>query len=220
MDLHEEDGREELTVWGLRLDDEEEKRTHVEGDDEGRKQTITLTTAKSTIRGVRVPQKKEQNRFAVLASLEEEQDEAMIMSVTKAEYEGWRRVTATVDSASADHVSPEEEFKGFKMEPSEGSKQGKGYVAANGQKVPNLGQKRTEVMTDDGKKLSVTWQITKVTKPLLSVDRLVEGGNEVSLTRSFPYIKSKDGWLTPLRRKNRMFEVDLWVKDDEGFSRQ
>jgi hypothetical protein len=142
------------------------------------------------------------------------------MAVSQEEYAGWGKVTCSVDSASADHVAPQEEFAKFKLEPSEGSKRGKGYIAANGQRVPNLGQKRTEVMTDDGRKLSITWQITKVTKPLLSVDRLVEGGNEVSLTKTFPYIKNKDGWVTPLRRKNRMFEVDLWVQDGKGFSRQ
>ncbi len=103
LDLHEEgQGQEETAIWGLQLDDKTEEQR-----DE--KKVLTTKGAGKV---------KQHNRFATLASLEEEQDEGLIMAVSNEEYEGWKKVTATVDSASADHVAPEGEFEGVKMEPS------------------------------------------------------------------------------------------------------
>ncbi len=120
IDLHEEEyGAEELGVWGLRMDEEEE--TEEEPGGHRQQQRFTGTSVTSVMTGARL--KRGPNRYAALASLEEEKDEALIMSVGKAEHEGWRKVTATVDLASVDHVSPQEAFQGFKLEPSEGKKE-------------------------------------------------------------------------------------------------
>ena len=151
--------------------------------------------------------------------MEEEEDVEDIMMNTndKQDNGGWRKVVTTFDSGSADHVCPEEEFPSVKMEPSQGSKKGRKYVAANGHKVPNMGQKKMPMITEDGKQLMITWQVTKVVKPLLSVSKLTENGNMVILDNMMPRIVSRDGHITWLRKKNGTYECDLWIKD---FQRQ
>jgi hypothetical protein len=52
--------------------------------------------------------------------LEMEPTQVMMMSA-QTTFNGWRRVTVTVDSGSADHVAPEEEFGETLLEESEGS---------------------------------------------------------------------------------------------------
>jgi len=140
---------------------------------------------------------------------------------------GWKKVTVTVDSGSADHVAPEAEFSAFQLEESEGSKKGRRYVAANGQRVPNLGQRKVAMATEDGRGLHVVWQVTKVVKPLLSVSKLTSNGNVVILDKYHPRIIGVNGDVTWLRRINGTYECDLWVKEGKqkpnpimGFARQ
>jgi len=79
------------------------------------------------------------------------------------------------------------------------------------------------MMTNDGLDLKVTWQVTKVVKPLLSVSKLTLNGNAVILDH-YPRIVGRDGRTTWLRRINGTYEVDLWIKDrtvsTKGFQRQ
>jgi phosphohistidine swiveling domain-containing protein len=128
---------------------------------------------------------------------------------------GWKKVTVTVDSGSADHVAPEDEFSSSPLEESEGSRKGRRYIAANGQKVPNLGQRVVKMSTDDGLPLQVCWQVTKVVKPLLSVSKLTSNGNVVILDKNHPRIVGIDGQITWLRRVNGTYECDLWIKDEQ-----
>jgi hypothetical protein len=168
------------------------------------------------------------NKFEVLEKdvgslvLETEATQVMMMTA-QATYNGWRRVTVTVDSGSADHVAPEEEFGATPLEESEGSKKGRRYIAANGQKAPNLGQRVVKMATDDGLPLQVCWQVTKVVKPLLSVSKLTSNGNVVILDKNHPRIVGADGQITWLRRVNGTYECDLWIKEDQkkkaGFAR-
>ena len=48
----------------------------------------------------------------------------------------------TIDSGAADHVMPVGWVNSVKKEESEGSKKGLHYVAASGQRIPNVGQQR------------------------------------------------------------------------------
>jgi len=172
------------------------------------------------------------NRFQALeeevGSLMLEPEEPQVMSVSaQPTQNGWRKVTVTVDSGSADHVAPEEEFSSSPLEESEGSKKGRRYIAANGQRVPNLGQRKVEMSTEDGQGLHVCWQVTKVVKPLLSVSKLTSNGNVVILDKYHPRIIGYNGHITWLRRVNGTYECDLWVKEAKkkqgqamGFARQ
>ena len=66
-------------------------------------------------------------------------------------------------------------------------------------------------------------QEADIGKILISVDQLVENGNEVNLTRKNPHIKNlKTGKITKLYRKRGQFLVKMHIKVDgqKVFTRQ
>jgi len=178
-EMHEEPTMQEAegvwALWGLHHEVEEEQPPRLvdSSDDEG----FMVVEKKKKVKRVKTSKEfTNKNKFEDLRGVsclidEEAEDvEDIMMNIAdKQDNGGWKKVVATVDSGSADHVAPEGEFSNIKMEPSEGSRKGRKYVAANGHKVPNLGQKKVPLLTDDGKQLVITWQVTKVVKPLLSV---------------------------------------------------
>ena len=67
------------------------------------------------------------------------------------------------------------------IKPTRASKAGIGYVAANGTKIKNYGEKKITGMLDDGFGVSVTLQCADVKKTLASVRRTNQNGNAVIL---------------------------------------
>ena len=53
----------------------------------------------------------------------------------------YEMITVTADSGAADHVAPKNVASHLKIQETEASRQGVKYVAANGQKIANVGQK-------------------------------------------------------------------------------
>jgi hypothetical protein len=144
----------------------------------------------------------------------------MMHEESKDEYAGYVKVTATVDSGSAEHAMPSKSFD--KVPAVKGPKYGRKYLTANGEKIANEGEKVLKMQTATGMPIGVRWQMTKVVKPLLSVKKLSAGGNVVVLEEENPRIIDRNGYVTPLRCQGGVFVVDLWVKADCGelFTRQ
>eukprot|EP00973_Karenia_brevis_P067566 9400404-Karenia_brevis.AAC.1 len=53
------------------------------------------------------------------------------------------------------------------------------YIAANGKKIPNLGEKVISAVTQEGIETSMRFQICPVTKALGSVSRMTKNGQRV-----------------------------------------
>eukprot|EP00972_Heterocapsa_arctica_P044464 6563990-Heterocapsa_arctica.AAC.1 len=67
------------------------------------------------------------------------------------------------------------------MVESPGSRPGKKYLSATGQEIPNLGQKALEGKTREGQGRSIVFQVAPVRKPIMSVAKMNEAGNDVNL---------------------------------------
>jgi len=166
------------------------------------------------------------NRFSVLNMMEEEEEESpMMMNENDNGSEGeWVKIQATVDSGSAEHAMPSGSFE--KISTIKGEKYGKKYVAANGGTILNEGEKVIKCVTDRGVPISITFQMAKVVKPLLSAKKLAKTGHQVILEDWRPRIVSPQGFTTPIRTVGGVYVVDLWIKkkfgdlNREGFSRQ
>ena len=160
------------------------------------------------------------NRFAMLLEDEEEEESIMMHEESKDEYPGYVKVTATVDSGSAEHAMPSKSFD--KVPTVKGPKFGRKYLTANGEKIANEGEKVLKMQTETGMPIGVRWQMTKVVKPLLSVKKMSAGGNTVILEEENPRIVDRNGYITPLRCQGGVFVVDLWIKSECGglFTRQ
>ena len=81
---------------------------------------------------------------------------------------GWRKVKAVVDSGAEETVTPPGLLPG-QVEESPMQRAGGRYRAANGARLPNLGQLLTEFRTPEGHGCSLRFQVAGVERPLVSV---------------------------------------------------
>jgi len=96
----------------------------------------------------------------------------------------------TIDSGAAESVMPMEILKEIQLKESKGSKAGVQYIAANGGRMPNLGEKQVHFKTSDGAESNVVFQVTHARKPLASVSKMVKKGNRVIFSPSGSYIEN------------------------------
>ena len=78
----------------------------------------------------------------------------------------------TVDSGAAESVWPEGLMPEIQTKPSVGSRTGVTYIAASGNRMPNLGEKKVHFKTKDGLNSSNTFQVTKAKMPLAAVSKI------------------------------------------------
>ncbi len=122
-----------------------------------------------------------------------------------------------MDSGAAESVAPTNFAKGFKLMESKGSKAGQKYTTADGTEVPNMGEKTMEVWTKKGNSGQLTFQISKVTKPLGSVKRMCEVGNQVVFDDSGSYVINKaTGKKTWLEEKNGIYVMKVRIPKVTG----
>ena len=124
----------------------------------------------------------------------------------------WENIEAAVDSAAVDCVMPWQMLPHIRTVPSERSKAGRHYVAANNQEIRNRGQRKVRFTTDEGQTKSIGFQSAEVSRTLISVDKLNDAGCDVMLNRKNPRIVTANGEVIKLRRKGGVFILNLWVK--------
>ena len=91
---------------------------------------------------------------------------------------GWKTVTAVVDSGAEETVAPPGLLPG-RVEESPMQRAGGRYRAANGSRLPNLGQQVAAFRTTEGLARSLRFQIAGVERPLISVAQLARTGHRV-----------------------------------------
>ena len=125
-------------------------------------------------------------------------------------------VRVTADSGAADHVAPKSVASHLKVQETEASRQGVRYVAANGQKIANVGQKKVQGLTDEGIPLGMTWQIAEVKKPLASIGRMCDAGNVAIFTKDGGYVVPKKVIEKTLASLDKMRSQSLRMKREGG----
>ena len=84
----------------------------------------------------------------------------------------------TVDSGAAESVADPDDIPEGAVEPSAGSRAGRGYLGAGpNQRIPNLGQVRAKRVAENGTKLTTLFQAAKVRKPLVAVSATADKEN-------------------------------------------
>ena len=101
------------------------------------------------------------------------------------------------------------------------------YVAANGAKMDNYGQKRIRFKKEGLSGISdILFQVTDVGKPLASVMRILDKGNTVVCSRKPGgyIVKNHSGQKIQLTEEKGTFVMDVEYLepdlDSEGFARQ
>ena len=135
--------------------------------------------------------------------------------------EEWTEVEITADSGACDNVMPKSLCEHINIVPSVLSERGIEYEVANGQMIPNLGERKCLLWTENAtspKKLIM--QVADVHKPLLSLSRCADMGFESRMgKRAGCLIDTTTGECIPLIRKGNLYVMRTWIRADP-FTRQ
>jgi hypothetical protein len=147
---------------------------------------------------------------------------AEIENTINAVEEGWEFMSILIDSGSTETVAPSKALAGYELVSTDWSETGKGYSAANGTDIPNLGEKIVKGQTATGMWCTMRFQICDVTKPLGSVSRICQAGSRVVFAppEEGSYIEHvKSGKRSMLRQCKGLYFLDMWISPSSGFTR-
>ena len=128
--------------------------------------------------------------------------------------EEWVEIELTADSGACDTVIPRTTAESIPIMPSLASLRGMEYEVANGQSIPNLGERQCLVWTEgasQAKKMNM--QVADVHKGLLSLSRCADMGFESRLgRRAGALICENTGEAISLIRNGNLYFLRVWVK--------
>ena len=128
--------------------------------------------------------------------------------------DGWERISVQIDSGAIDTVAPKEVAASFPVRRTKASRMGMGYVAANGNRIENHGERLVQGFTDDGTGIAMAMHVTDVKRTLGSVYRMNQAGNRVVLDGDESYmVHKKSGIVTPITVENGKFLFNIWIEN-------
>ena len=126
---------------------------------------------------------------------------------------GWREVTAVVDSGAEETVAPPGLLPG-QAEPSPMQRAGGRYRAANGARIPNVGQLLAGFRTPEGHDCSIRFQLAGIERPLISVSQLARTGHRVEFgAQDGQIIHVQSGRRIQLQRDGGVYLLKMLVRD-------
>jgi hypothetical protein len=129
-----------------------------------------------------------------------------------------RVMRVALDSGAGDHVVGPDDVEGFTTEESEGSRRGRHFIAADGNRIANLGQARVGVHDAACKSsFGSVLQIAEVSRPLYSVSKICDTGASVTFTGAEATVKGNNGrTLAKFVREGGLYVADLEFTDEGG----
>ena len=120
-----------------------------------------------------------------------------------------------MDSGAAENVGPQTMAPTVQTVGSPGSVRNQAYLAAGGERIPNLGQQTLSVTTNEGHTCNTVYQIAEVTRPLTAVGITCDKGNYVVYGPNGGCIHHcETGITTNFARRGGIYELDLWMKKE------
>ena len=89
----------------------------------------------------------------------------------------------------------------------------KPYFGADGSEIANYGDCTVSAVLDDATPMTTTFNVAKVTRPLLSVTQMTQNGHTVVFGKNESYIMTIGSRKKiRLRRDGQLWMLDMWVK--------
>ncbi len=89
------------------------------------------------------------------------------------------------------------------------------YVAADGAKIPDKGERKINVLTEMGRKKTMRFALAKVTKPLAAVGEMTEIGHRVVFDDVDPegsyILDHRTNEKIVMRKEAGVYVVEMWV---------
>ena len=133
--------------------------------------------------------------------------------------EEWIEIEVTVDSGACETVMPAGLCTGIPILRSSCS-HGAEYEVANGETIPNQGERRCHMMTlGSTTAKSIVFQVADVHKPLLSISRCADMGFHCHLGEEGGYMEDQvTGEKIPLHRRDNLYHMKTWIRADPSTS--
>ena len=119
---------------------------------------------------------------------------------------------------------PLSECQSIPCTPSAHSIRGDEYEVANGQCVPNVGERKLEAKTlGSNRSKRIHFQVADIHKPLLSMAKVADMGFRSVFEKQGGYIEHIDtGEKIPMYRRDNLYFIKMWVRaagsDDQNVS--
>ena len=130
------------------------------------------------------------------------------------ETEEWIEVELTADTGACDTVMPRAMASHIPIQASLQSLKAMMYEVADGNEIPNLGERRCLMWTENaGEARKINLQVADVHKALLSLSRCADMGFESRFgRRAGALIDEESGEVIPLQRKGNLYVLKCWLK--------
>ena len=115
------------------------------------------------------------------------------------------------------------DYPGYSLDESPGSRRGQEFLTGDGGAIPNLGQKRLNFFDEStSKPIASVFQISAVTRPLMSVGRICDEGHNVTFGAKKVVVRSSTGneHCRFVRTAGGLYVAKLRLKNSIGFVRQ
>ena len=124
--------------------------------------------------------------------------------------DGWEEIEMAVDSGASETVVGEDMVVTASLRESEGSRTGVEYKVANGDSIPNLGEKKVVAVSRENVTRNIKAQVCSVQQGLLSVKKMLEVGHRVVFGPTGSYIEDVNTHeKMRLKERNGMFFLAL-----------
>ena len=142
-------------------------------------------------------------------------------AVKEAEFHGrWERMRSVMDSGASITVIPPSVGKLYELTESAASKAGVQYQVANGDELPNLGEKFLPLFTREGTTRGMLAQVADVTMPLQSPRALYATGHLVVLDGPDSFVLNKiTGEVNCMEDDGANYFLDTWIIPPEDLDR-
>ena len=130
---------------------------------------------------------------------------------------GWQYLALTVDSGAADTVIPHMLVQDHAIQETDASRNGLNYASATGDPIPNLGEQKLPLLTQEGSLRAMTFQAAPVDRALGSVKRMCSSGHMVVFDDDGSHVLNKmTGEVNWMREESGNYIMDLWVMPNKG----
>ena len=128
----------------------------------------------------------------------------------------WVESEITIDSGACETIMPMGLCGGISVLSSKQFVEGVEYEVGNGETIPTLGERRCIMMTPGNQVAKqITFQVADVHKALLSISRIADQGFDCLLGKHGGFlIDSTSGERIPLQRRDNLYVLKAWVKQD------
>jgi hypothetical protein len=125
-----------------------------------------------------------------------------------------RTLKVALDSGAGDHVAAADQVGRKSIRPSAGSRNGRHFIAANGDRMANQGEAELNMVAPGGRTVKSTFQIADVTRALFSVSKMCDEGCEVHFTQTEAIVTKGGKVITRFAREGGLYCVEMQLKDE------